>query len=33
MDDAGLAIDAGTLDDVVVNGIGLFLLDEGCHTG
>jgi len=28
MDDAGLAIDARALDDVVVDGVGFLLLDE-----
>jgi len=33
MDDAGLALDAGTFDDVVVEFIAFFLGDEACHTG
>jgi hypothetical protein len=33
MDDAGLAVDASTLDDIVVDGVCLFLFDEGRHTG
>ena len=33
MNDARLAVDARTLDDVVVDGVGLFLLDKGRNTG
>jgi hypothetical protein len=33
MDDAGLTVDARALDDVVVDGVGFFLLDEGRYTG
>jgi hypothetical protein len=31
--DAGLAVDAGALDDVIVEGVGFLLGDERCHTG
>ena len=33
MNDAGLAVDAGTFDDVVVELVALLLGDEACHTG
>jgi hypothetical protein len=33
MDDAGLAIDAGAFDDVVVELLAFFLGDEGGHIG
>ena len=33
VDDAGLAVDAGAFDDVVVEGVGFLLGDEGGHTG
>jgi len=33
MNDAGLAVDAGTFDDVVVEFVAFFLGDEACHTG
>jgi hypothetical protein len=33
MDDAGLAIDAGAFDDVVVELVALFLSDERGHIG
>jgi hypothetical protein len=33
VDDAGFAVDAGAFDDVVVEGVGFLLGDEGGHTG
>jgi hypothetical protein len=33
MDDPGFALDASALDDVVVEGVGFLLGDEGSHTG
>lgn len=33
VDDAGLAVDAGAFDDVLVELVGLLLGDEGSHTG
>ena len=33
MDDAGLTVDAGALDDVVVELVGFFLGNEGSHRG
>jgi hypothetical protein len=33
VDDAGFAVDAGAFDDVVVEGVGSLLGDEGGHTG
>jgi hypothetical protein len=33
LDDTGLAIDAGALDDVVVELVGLFLGHDGGHIG
>ena len=33
MGDAGLALDAGALDQVVVEAIAFFLFDERSHTG
>ena len=33
VDDAGLAVDAGALDDIVVKFVGLLLGDEGRHIG
>lgn len=33
MDDAGLAVDAGALDDVVVELVGFLFGDEGGHIG
>ena len=33
MNDTGLAVDAGTFDDVVVEFVAFLLGDEACHTG
>jgi len=33
MDDAGLAVNAGAFDDVVVELVGLLFGDEGCNIG
>jgi hypothetical protein len=33
MDDAGLAVDAGAFDDVIVEQVGFFLGDERGHAG
>jgi hypothetical protein len=33
VDDAGFAVDAGAFDDVVIEGVGSLLGDEGGHTG
>jgi hypothetical protein len=33
LDDAGLAIDAGALDDVVVELVGFLLVDDASHIG
>jgi len=33
MNDAGLAVDAGAVDDVVVEVVAFLLGDERCHIG